>query len=208
MFRRDPIMTTPHSISGNRYLFAGREWLPRVALYDYRNRVYSVDLGRFLQIDPIRFSAREINLYSYVANNAAAWSDPFGLSKGTGRVVCDGRGGFKAQYPDAKGRWTNNPKRAAKKSDPDFKCTQAHEQSHKDQWQKDYQNACKNEPNEGMPFIAGMPYDEALTYLHKTECNAYKKGLECRKEVKKTCPSEELDDRIKVDEEKIKEHCK
>jgi RHS repeat-associated protein len=34
---------------------AGREWIAELNLYDYRNRVYSSELGRFLQTDPIGF---------------------------------------------------------------------------------------------------------------------------------------------------------
>jgi RHS repeat-associated protein len=64
---------------GNRFLFTGREWIKEVGLYDYRNRVYSQELGRFLQIDPIRFEAGDVNLYRYVANNPINLWDPFGL---------------------------------------------------------------------------------------------------------------------------------
>ena len=39
----------------NRFLFTGREYLKEVNLYDYRNRIYSPELGRFLQTDPIGF---------------------------------------------------------------------------------------------------------------------------------------------------------
>jgi len=42
------------SAYANRFLFTGREWLSDIGLYDYRNRVYSPELGRFLQTDPIR----------------------------------------------------------------------------------------------------------------------------------------------------------
>lgn len=42
---------------GNRFLFTGREYLPWLGLYDYRNRIYASDLGRFLQVDPQRFYA-------------------------------------------------------------------------------------------------------------------------------------------------------
>jgi RHS repeat-associated protein len=50
-------------------------------LYDYRNRVYSAELGRFLQTDPIRFEAGDVNLYRYVANNPVNWIDPLGLAQ-------------------------------------------------------------------------------------------------------------------------------
>jgi RHS repeat-associated protein len=68
-----------NSASGNRFLFTGREYIQQSALYDYRNRVYSPGMGRFLQTDPIRFDAKDLNLYRYVGNNAANWTDPMGL---------------------------------------------------------------------------------------------------------------------------------
>ena len=39
------------SAYGNRFLFTGREWIAELAVYDYRNRIYSASLGRFLQTD-------------------------------------------------------------------------------------------------------------------------------------------------------------
>jgi len=71
----------PASPRGNRFLFTGREWLSQVGLYDYRNRVYSAQIGRFLQTDPIRFSAGDVNLYRYVSNNPVNLWDPWGLCK-------------------------------------------------------------------------------------------------------------------------------
>jgi RHS repeat-associated protein len=71
MFSADPY--------ANRFLYTGREFLKEANLYDYRNRVYSAELGRFLQTDPIRFEAGDGNLYRYVNNNSSAWFDPFGL---------------------------------------------------------------------------------------------------------------------------------
>lgn len=64
---------------GNRFMFTGREFLQEVNLYDYRNRVYSQELGRFLQTDPIRFSAGDMNLYRYCGNNVVDKADPLGL---------------------------------------------------------------------------------------------------------------------------------
>jgi RHS repeat-associated protein len=67
------------SLYGNRFLFTGREWLQEVSLYDYRNRVYSADLGRFLQTDPMSFAAGDWNLYRYVGNGVTMFGDPKGL---------------------------------------------------------------------------------------------------------------------------------
>jgi len=69
----------PSTAFGNRFLFTGREWLSQVGLYDYRNRVYSAQIGRFLQTDPIRFAAGDVNLYRYVGNRPVNLWDPLGL---------------------------------------------------------------------------------------------------------------------------------
>jgi len=66
------------SAFGNRFLFTGREWIRRIGIYDYRNRIYSPDLGRFLQTDPIRFDAGDVNIYRYVFNTPVNWVDPSG----------------------------------------------------------------------------------------------------------------------------------
>jgi len=85
----------PRSAVGNRWMFTGREWLQEVGLYDYRNRVYSGELGRFLQTDPIRFSAGDINIYRYCGNgyvsridsDGRAWSwAAMGLGAAAGAV--------------------------------------------------------------------------------------------------------------------------
>jgi RHS repeat-associated protein len=68
----------PASPRGNRFLFTGREWLGQAGIYDYRNRVYSASLGRFLQTDPIRFEAGDVNIYRYVGNGPVNWRDPMG----------------------------------------------------------------------------------------------------------------------------------
>lgn len=70
---------TSGAASGNRFLYTGREWIAEVGVYDYRNRVYSPKLGRFLQVDPIRFWAGDVNLYRYVGNGVVISRDPTGL---------------------------------------------------------------------------------------------------------------------------------
>jgi RHS repeat-associated protein len=73
----------PISVSGceNRFLFTGREFITEVGFYDYRNRAYDAELGRFLQTDPIRFEAGDGNLYRYVSNRPVNLNDPLGLEK-------------------------------------------------------------------------------------------------------------------------------
>ena len=64
---------------GNRFLFTGREYLPDVNLYDYRNRMYSPQWGRWLSRDPISEKGG-INIYCYVGDNPINSEDPLGLS--------------------------------------------------------------------------------------------------------------------------------
>src|SRR5207247_511672 len=67
------------SPSGNRFLFTGREYLSDLKVYDYRNRLYNPQMGRFLQPDPKEFGAGDYNLYRYCHNDPVNRSDPTGL---------------------------------------------------------------------------------------------------------------------------------
>ncbi|MEY2501722.1 MAG: hypothetical protein QOI07_2056, partial [Verrucomicrobiota bacterium] len=68
-----------YSLFANRFLFTGREWLSDLKLYDYRNRMYQRELGRFMQPDPKHFAAGDYNLYRYCHNDPVNKSDPTGL---------------------------------------------------------------------------------------------------------------------------------
>ncbi len=68
-----------YSQHGNRFLFTGREWLSDLHLYDYRNRLYQPELGRFMQPDPKEFAAGDYNLYRYCHNDPVNNADPSGL---------------------------------------------------------------------------------------------------------------------------------
>jgi RHS repeat-associated protein len=61
------------------YLFAGREFQPESGLYNYRQRFYHPEIGRFVQADPIGFEGGDVNIYAYVSNNPITRTDPFGL---------------------------------------------------------------------------------------------------------------------------------
>ncbi len=50
--------------------------------YDFRNRVYSPTLGRWLSNDPIGFNAGDLNFYRYVGNSPIDENDPIGLFRG------------------------------------------------------------------------------------------------------------------------------
>ena len=61
----------------NPYRFTGRAFDEETGLYDYRARVFSPALGRFLQRDPIGTSD-DINPYRYVRNSPNNFVDPKG----------------------------------------------------------------------------------------------------------------------------------
>ena len=73
------------SAMGNRFLFTGREWLASVNLYDYRYRLYSQDLGRWISRDPLEEEGG-INLYAYVDNDPVNLVDPDGENPIAGAV--------------------------------------------------------------------------------------------------------------------------
>ena len=66
------------SAVGNPYFFTARALDPETGLYYYRARYYNPKIGRFLQTDPVGYSAG-INLYAYCSNNPINRTDPSGL---------------------------------------------------------------------------------------------------------------------------------
>ena len=81
------------SAAGNDRLYTGREWLPELELYDYRQRMYDPAKGRFLTSDPAHDPANLGNPYTYVANNPGSFVDPYGEERwgaqGYGAEVAD-----------------------------------------------------------------------------------------------------------------------
>ncbi len=70
---------TPGASNVGRFQYTGQAWLPELATYYYKARVYAPHLGRFLQPDPIRYDGG-MNLYAYVGNDPVSFADPLGLN--------------------------------------------------------------------------------------------------------------------------------
>ncbi len=61
------------------HLFQGLEFTDVTGLAYVRHRDYSATLGRFIELDPIGFSAGDNNWYRFVANGPTGKTDPSGL---------------------------------------------------------------------------------------------------------------------------------
>jgi RHS repeat-associated protein len=62
-----------------KFLHQGGERDAQTGLYQFRNRIYSPTLGRWMQVDPIGYAAGDVNLYGYVGNNGVNLSDAIGF---------------------------------------------------------------------------------------------------------------------------------
>jgi RHS repeat-associated protein len=68
------------------YLHQGGRLDATSGLHHFRNRDYSAALGRWANMDPIRYQAGDVNLYRAVGNNALTIRDPSGLQPPRGTV--------------------------------------------------------------------------------------------------------------------------
>jgi RHS repeat-associated protein len=75
----DPYGNLIQGASTSGYAFAGREWDVETALYYYRARYYTPEVGRFISEDPAR-SDHGLSLYTYVRNNPLNYTDPLGTA--------------------------------------------------------------------------------------------------------------------------------
>ena len=74
-------ITQTTSTISNTYLFTGRRYDVESGNYYYRARIYSPQLGRFLQMDPAGYADDGSNLYEYVGSQPTMHVDPLGLFK-------------------------------------------------------------------------------------------------------------------------------
>ena len=96
------------SAYANRIGFTGREAIGDTGLLDYRNRIGNVAQGRWMQSDPIRFDAKDSNLYRYVFNSPATNGDPLGLI-----LTCNQETGVVEGEPDDPFPFSNGPTNSA-----------------------------------------------------------------------------------------------
>ncbi len=82
---------------GNPYLFTGRAYDDETGNYYYRARYYKPSIGRFLQTDPIGYTAG-LNLYTYCGNNPLNFIDTYGKNFFGGLVSLIAGNGFDTSY--------------------------------------------------------------------------------------------------------------
>ena len=78
MFLRPIFMSYGGNVGEWEALYTGQRYDRETGLYNYRNRYYHPDLGRFVSRDPISYDGG-INLYEYVGDSPCLRSDPSGL---------------------------------------------------------------------------------------------------------------------------------
>jgi RHS repeat-associated protein len=74
------ILTETNSANGDRFKYTARDWDSEIGLQYNRARYYDPKAGRWISLDPLSFSAGDLDLYRYAHNDPTNADDPTGLA--------------------------------------------------------------------------------------------------------------------------------